>query len=95
MITIRFVSHNDDSADITTQVEEDEGPVLKDQLLAGVAKCCGYLCVFDCCLLWIKTAEIISFFVFDPFTDLFIVICNVVSVVFMALDHYSVDYDGM
>ena len=41
MITMRFVSYDDDSADINTQVEEDEGPVLKDQLLAGAAKCGG------------------------------------------------------
>ena len=34
----------------------------------------------------------LSIIVFDPFTELFITLCIVVNVVFMALDHYSIDY---
>ena len=77
------------------KVEEDEGPSLKGTFLDYAKKCCGFLCVFDCCFLWIKTAEKLSFFIFDPFTELFITICNVGSVILMTLDHYSVQYDGM
>ena len=77
------------------KVEEIEGPSFKETLLDYAKKCCGFLCVFDCCFLWIKTAEKLSFFIFDPFTELFITICNVGSVILMTLDHYSVQYDGM
>ena len=40
-------------------------------------------------------AQVLSIIVFDPFTELFITLCIVVNVVFMGLDHYDVEYDGM
>lgn len=33
--------------------------------------------------------------VFDPFTELFITLCIAVNVIFMAMDHYNLEYDGM
>jgi hypothetical protein len=39
--------------------------------------------------------QIFSIVVFDPFTELFITLCIMVNVIFMALDHYSVEFDGM
>ena len=68
---------------------------MKDILMECTKKCCGYLCVLDCCWLWIRISEIFSIFVFDPFTELFITLCIAVNVVFMSLDHYNVEYDGM
>jgi len=50
-------------------------------------------CIWDCCWLWIKISEILAFCVFDPFTELFITLCIVVNVVFMALDQYDIEYD--
>ena len=75
--------------------EDDEGPKMKDIMLECLKKGCGYFCVLDCCWLWIRTAQFFSWFVFDPFTELFITLCIAVNVVFMAADHYSVEYDGM
>lgn len=45
--------------------------------------------------IWIKTSEVLAFFVFDAFTELFITLCIVVNVFFMSLDHYTIEYDGM
>ena len=68
---------------------------MKDIIMECLKKCCGNVCVLDCCWLWIRISEVFSYFVFDPFTELFITLCIVVNVVFMSLDHYNVDYDGM
>ena len=56
---------------------------------------CETFCVLDCCGAWIKISEVLSFIVFDPFVELFITLCIAVNVVFMSLDQYSVEYDGM
>lgn len=42
---------------------------------------------------WLK--NIYKFKVFDPFTELFITLCIAVNVIFMAMDHYNTEYDGM
>ena len=38
-----------------------------------------------------RLAEILSFLVFDPFADLFIMLCIVVNTAFMALDQHDMD----
>ncbi len=40
-------------------------------------------------------SEFLSMIVFDAFTELLVTICIVVNVIFLALDHYSLEYDGM
>ena len=75
--------------------EDEEGPKLKDIICECLKKCCGYLCILDCCHAWIKISQLMSWFVFDPFTELFITLCIAVNVIFMSLDHYSVEFDGM
>ena len=75
--------------------DDEEGPKFKDICCDYFKRCIGITCVWDCCQLWIKIAQVMSFVVFDPFTELFITLCIVVNVVFMALDHYSMEYDGM
>ena len=75
--------------------EDEEGPKLKDIILACGLKGCNYLCILDCCWLWIRISDVMSCFVFDPFTELFITLCIAVNVIFMSLDHYSIEYDGM
>jgi hypothetical protein len=77
------------------QDDDDEGPSTKDILCECLKRGCDVLCICDCCWLWIRLAEVISFIVFDPFTELFITITTIVNIVFMALDHYDMDYDGM
>ena len=51
------------------------------------------LCFWDCTNIWIKISEVFAFLVFDPFTELFITLCIVVNVIFMALDQYHLEYD--
>ena len=46
-------------------------------------------------MVWLKVSEFLSILVFDPFTDLFITLCIAVNVLFMALDHYILEYNGM
>ena len=42
-----------------------------------------------------QLSEVLAFVVFDPFTELTITLCIVVNVIFMALDHYLIEYNGM
>lgn len=60
-----------------------------------LGKCCDMLCICDCCWLWIRCGELLSYIVFDPFTELFITLSTIVNIAFMSLDHYDMDYDGM
>lgn len=76
-----------------TDEEEDEedGPTLKERLLAAGMKFIDTFCVWDCCEPWLKLQSWISFIVFDPFVELFITLCIVVNTMFMALDHHDMD----
>jgi len=77
------------------QDDDDEGPKVKDIVFDCIKKTSDVMCVWDCCWLWIRTAEVLSIIVFDPFTELFITLCIMVNVLFMSMDHYDVEYDGM
>ena len=82
---------------VTTDPCQDdyEGPKLKDIIKGYLKQGCETFCVLDCCYAWIKISEVLSFIVFDPFVELFITLCIAVNVVFMSLDQYSTEYDGM
>ena len=84
-----------DSPLILLQDDDDEGPKAKDIILGFLKITCARLCICDCCWLWIRSAEILSYLVFDPFTELFITLSTIVNIFCMALDHYDMDYDGM
>ncbi|GFG40089.1 hypothetical protein Cfor_10976, partial [Coptotermes formosanus] len=73
--------------------EDDEGPTLKERLLALCLRGIDIFCVWDCCWLWIKFQEFVALLVFDPFVELFITLCIVVNTLFMALDHYEMNKD--
>ncbi len=73
--------------------DDDEGPQFKDICAEYTLKGTNVACIWDCCWLWIKISEFLAFVVFDPFTELFITLCIVVNVIFMALDQYSIEYD--
>jgi hypothetical protein len=59
------------------------------------SKLINLLCIWDCAWIWIRTSEGLAMLVFDPFTELFITLCIAVNVLFMAMDHYLLEYDGM
>lgn len=73
--------------------DEDEGPKYKEIFSEYATEASKVLCIWDCCTLWLKVSEVLAYLVFDPFTELFITLCILVNVAFMALDHYSIDYD--
>ena len=51
------------------------------------------LCTWDCGIVWIKFSEVLAFIVFDAFTEFVITLCIIVNVVFMAMDHYTLEYN--
>ncbi|XP_071512566.1 sodium channel protein para isoform X4 [Panulirus ornatus] len=71
--------------------EESFKEKLKKKLLEYLLKCIDLFCVWDCCSLWIKFAQFVELFVFDPFVELFITLCIVVNTLFMAMDHYGME----
>ncbi|XP_046815820.1 sodium channel protein para isoform X3 [Vespa crabro] len=73
--------------------DDEEGPTLKEKILAGVLRCIDIFCVWDCCWLWLEFQKYVSLLVFDPFVELFITLCIVVNTLFMALDHHDMDKD--
>ncbi|XP_066993816.2 sodium channel protein para [Anabrus simplex] len=73
--------------------DDDEGPALKEKLLALCLRGIDIFCVWDCCWLWLKFQEYVALLVFDPFVELFITLCIVVNTLFMALDHHDMNKD--
>ncbi|KAK8729296.1 hypothetical protein OTU49_008750 [Cherax quadricarinatus] len=71
--------------------EESFKEKLKKKLLEYLMKCIDLFCVWDCCMVWIKFAELVELLVFDPFVELFITLCIVVNTLFMAMDHYGMN----
>ena len=82
-------------ADWDTEEEDEDEKMrrikqeIKDKIVGGL----NIFCIWDCANIWIKISEVLAFLVFDPFTELFITLCIVVNVVFMALDHYLIEFD--
>ena len=73
--------------------DDDEGPRFKDVFMEMLMKAINVGCVWDCCWIWIKMSEVMAWLVFDAFTELFITLCIVVNVIFMALDHFDIEYN--
>lgn len=97
-VRITFANFSDYRKQETCALFEDEdyeGPDFKSSCFENFKNVLDILCVWDCTRLWIRFSELLSFIVFDPFTELFITLCIVVNVAFLALDHYDVQYDGM
>jgi hypothetical protein len=83
----RFSTYRDDD-------DEDEGPKFKDICAEYTKKFINIFCIWDCCWLWLRVSELLALLVFDPFTELFITLCIIVNVLFMAADHYDIEYDS-
>ena len=78
--------------------DEEEDPDeklkrMKEAVKQQIVEVLKILCIWDCANIWLKISEVLAFLVFDPFTELFITLCIVVNVIFMALDHYTIEYD--
>jgi len=63
----------------------------RDKCLAYCLSGLDMLCIWECCGLWLTIQRIISIAVFDPFTELFIILCILINTLFMALDSDDVD----
>ena len=66
---------------------------MKEAVKQQIVEVLKILCIWDCANIWLKISEVLAFLVFDPFTELIITLCIVVNVIFMALDHYTIEYD--
>ena len=73
--------------------DDDDGPKIKERLIALSLKWLDICCVWDCSPCWVKFQKLISLFVYDPFIELFITLCIVVNTLFMALDHHGMNKD--
>ena len=62
--------------------------------VSNLKKLVSIMCIWDCATIWIKFTEILSMLVFDAFTEFFITLCIIVNVLFMAADHYVIEYDS-
>lgn len=71
--------------------EDEDGPTMKEKLMANFLRGIDIFCVWDCCWLWLKFQEYVALIVFDPFVELFITLCIVVNTLFMALDHHDMN----
>lgn len=74
-----------------TEDDDEDGPTFKDIALEYILKGIDIFCVWDCCWVWLKFQEWVSFIVFDPFVELFITLCIVVNTMFMAMDHHNMN----
>lgn len=82
------------SQNIDEEEEDDEERMkrIKAEIKAKITEVVYVLCIWDCAKIWIWISELCAILVFDPFVDLFITLCIVVNVVFMALDQYDENY---
>lgn len=64
---------------------------MRDKCIAYCLSCLDILCIWQCCDAWLKIQRIISLLVFDPFTELLIILCILINTLFMALDSDDAD----
>ena len=74
--------------------DEDLGDKYKRLAKEKAAEWTKILCIWDCAWIWIRISEVLSFIVFDAFTEVFITLCIIVNIVFMALNQYSIECDN-
>ena len=73
--------------------DEDAGDRYKRIAKEKVIEWTNILCIWDCAWIWIRISEVLSFIVFDAFTEVFITLCIIVNIAFMALNNYDVECD--
>ncbi|XP_036039534.1 sodium channel protein type 7 subunit alpha [Onychomys torridus] len=52
-------------------------------------------CIWDCCPCWIKLSKLADGIIAQPFADLFIVICTILNICFLALEHFPMSEEIM
>lgn len=82
---IRYAVPLDDAMDDRISV------TVRDKCLACCLSCLDVLCIWECCGSWLKIQRLIGLVVFDPFTELFIILCILINTLFMALDSDDAD----
>ncbi|KAL6090253.1 hypothetical protein STEG23_001317 [Scotinomys teguina] len=50
-------------------------------------------CIWDCCPCWIKLSEFADGIITHPFADLFMVICVILNICFLALEHFPMSQE--
>ena len=73
--------------------DEDDMDRFKRKAKETTTNVCKILCTWDCAWIWIRISEVLSFIVFDAFTEVFITLCIVVNIIFMALNRYELECD--
>lgn len=63
----------------------------RDKCIAYCLSCLDMLCIWECCAPWLALQRMIAAIVFDPFTELFIILCILINTLFMALDSNDTD----
>lgn len=79
------------SVAIDPEADEDVSVNTRDKCLAYCLSCLDMLCIWECCAPWLAIQKLISVIVFDPFTELFIILCILINTLFMALDSDDTD----
>lgn len=64
---------------------------LRDKCVGFCLSCMDSICIWECCGVWLEIQKIISIVVFDPFTELFIILCILINTLFMALDSDDIE----
>lgn len=64
---------------------------LRDKSLAYCLSCLDFVCIWQCCGAWLDIQRLISLLIFDPFAEMFVIICILINTLFMALDTDDTD----
>lgn len=76
---------------VDDEIMDEVSVNLRDKCVAYCLSCMDILCIWECCGVWLRIQKLISIVVFDPFTELFIILCILINTLFMALDSDDVD----
>lgn len=58
----------------------------RNKSIAYCLSCLDVLCIWECCGFWLDLQRCISLIIFDPFAELFVLLCILINTLFMALD---------
>ncbi|XP_012511279.1 PREDICTED: sodium channel protein type 7 subunit alpha [Propithecus coquereli] len=86
------------STNISLDMLEDSTLRYKEELKKSRKKCpfCWYrfaklFLIWNCSPCWLKLKEFVHRIIMDPFTDLFLTICIILNICFLALEHYPMN----
>ena len=66
---------------VSFQDDDDEGPKMKDIVFDCIKRTSDVMCVWDCCWLWIRTAEVSAIYLFLLFSNIWHLIFQVLSII--------------